>query len=374
MTRHLKYGGSTAHRTLACPGWVKKSENIPKRPAGAAALEGSMHHKIQELCQEKGLQPDQLIGHVYTEGDKKVEFTKDVLGLSNIAFIMMNKLFDQYDIDEMLIEPFVQLLPGHVGGSIDVLGLSSDRKTLLITDYKFGSAKVLVENSPNLFLYAAASRADPNTKDMWVEVERVVFAIVQPRVKGVTSLWHTTPDAVDEFEKKLMVALDSNTINPGKHCKYCPAEPYCEERRSSVVAANLLGARDQEELKAGAALVTEVEDWLKSMKEEMYLQLVRGVPIPGYKIVYKRATRRWDDEKGVAAALAKTKILQKDMFETKMVTPAKLEKIIKQKKVGVDLSEFIITESSGTTLAPEDDSREAVIASDIQGHLKTMMN
>ena len=57
-----------------------------------------------------------------------------------------------------------------------------------------------------------------------------------------------------------------------------------------------------------------------------------------------------------------------------MVTPAKLEKIIKQKKGGVDLSEFIITESSGTTLAPEDDSREAVIASDIQGHLKTMMN
>ena len=117
-------------------------------------------------------------------------------------------------------------------------------------------------------------------------------------------------------------------------------------------------------------MVVEVEDWVKSIKEELYLQMIRGVPVPGWKIVEKRHTRKWTDEKAAEKAI---KLPKKDMFATKMLTPAQMEKVIKKNKVNVDLSEFIVSVSPGTTIATEDDSREAVIASDIQGELKEMM-
>jgi|TARA_R110000737_G_scaffold134703_2_gene166012 hypothetical protein len=65
--RHLPYGGSTAHRTLACPGWFKKSENLPSRPAGPAAIEGSMHHKVMERCFRDEVTPEQCLGLIYEE-------------------------------------------------------------------------------------------------------------------------------------------------------------------------------------------------------------------------------------------------------------------------------------------------------------------
>ena len=40
MTIHLPFGGSTAARTLGCPAWHRKSENLPRKPAGAAADDG----------------------------------------------------------------------------------------------------------------------------------------------------------------------------------------------------------------------------------------------------------------------------------------------------------------------------------------------
>lgn len=372
--KHLTYGGSTAHRTLGCPGWVKKSENIPRRPAGQAAIDGSMHHEVQENCQRDDLTPEDCIGQVYTEGTATREFVEDDLPLSEIAYNATNKLLDELNIEELEVEPFVQLLKDRVGGSIDLLGLSEDRKTLLILDYKFGSVKVEVDNSPNLYLYAASSRADAITKDLWSEVTKIVFAIVQPQVKGVVSTFETTPAKVDEFEKELMAALESDKINPGPHCKYCPAEPYCEEKRAQVVTAVLLGAREHKELEAAALMIVEVENWLKSMKEEMYLQLNRGVPIHGWKIVEKAARKKWIDAKAASAFLKEKRIPARDITNPAALrTPTQILDYLHKKGRDYDLSGFIIAESSGTTLAPEDDSREAVVMSDTKGHLADMM-
>jgi len=370
--KHLPYGGSSAHRTLACPGWLKKSENLPPRPAGDAAVEGSMHHAVQERCQRDEVQPTQCLGHIYKEPGTDItrEFTEDDLDLSEICLNATNALLDKLDIDELMVEPFVQLIPDVAGGSIDLLGLSADRKTIVDIDYKFGSAKVPVKESAQHGQYCISSRVDPSTKDMWSNVERVVFVIVQPRIKGVVFLWETDIAWLDKFEQTYRKAMTLTTINPGAHCKYCPAEPFCEEKRLNIMAANLLGARHQDELNAAAAMVVEVEDWAKSIKEEMYLQMVRGVPIKGWKIVEKRATRKWGDEDEAAKGI---KLPKKDMFKTTLLSPAQMEKVIKRKKVSVDLNKFIVSVSPGMTIATDDDSREAVIVSDVQGELAEMM-
>lgn len=82
--KHLTIGGSTAARTLACPGWVAKSKNVPKRPAGFAAREGSMHHEIMEQCQINGTAPLDYLGSVYEEEGHKHRFDDDAFELSDI--------------------------------------------------------------------------------------------------------------------------------------------------------------------------------------------------------------------------------------------------------------------------------------------------
>jgi hypothetical protein len=86
--------------------------------------------------------------------------------------------------------------------------------------------------------------------------------------------------------------------------------------------------------------------------------------------VEKRHTRKWEDEDKAAKVI---KLPKKDMFKTTLLSPAQMEKVVKKKKVNVDLDEFIISVSPGMTIATDDDSREAVIVSDVQGELKEMM-
>ena len=105
--KHLKVGGSTAARTLKCPGWIKASENIPRRPAGQAAIDGSMHHEIMELCQKKGTAPKDYLGFVYKENGQSREFGVDDLDLSNIAHTVTNTIMDDLDIDQLEVEPFL---------------------------------------------------------------------------------------------------------------------------------------------------------------------------------------------------------------------------------------------------------------------------
>ena len=374
MAIHLPYGGSSIHRTIGCNGWVKKSQGIPPRPAGSAAIDGSMYHEVMERCQRDGVTPEQCLGLVYSEDGATRVFAEDDLDLAEIAYNATNKLLDDLDIDVMMVEPFVQLIIGKAGGSIDVLGLSADGKTLLVLDYKFGSVRVSATNNAQLSFYALAAQQDRKTRDLFKLVESVECVIVQPQAKGVVSRWAFSAGFLEGFHKEVLSAMDGTAITPGSHCKYCPAEPYCPEKRAAVMGANLLGTQEREEVQAGADMIVEVETWLKSMKAEVYLQLVRGVPIKGWKVVAKRPTTRWVDETAAREYLKDKRVAAKSVVRpAALLTPIQVGKILHKKGRDLDLSEFIISESSGTTMAAEDDSREAVLASDVQGHLAEMM-
>jgi len=380
MTIHLPFGGSSAARTLNCFGWVKKSENLPKRPAGDAAIEGSMHHEVMEKCQRQGIKPEDCIGLVYTEDEVTRTFGEDDLNLSNIGYNAINALLDEYDIDQMEIEPFVQLIEGKAGGSIDFLGLSRDEKTIIVVDYKFGQVVVPIEGNAQLLSYAASAKADASTADLFEKVDKIVIVIVQPRRKGVTFKQDVTPAELEAFRDKYALAITTAgapkpAVTPGVWCKFCPAAAYCEERRLNVVASNLLGKEELSQLQAAADVVADAKAWVKEIEEELYLQISRGVPINGWKLVNKRATRKWIDPTVALKALMKGKKLKKaDLHENKFRTPAQVEKIVKKAGLDIDLTSFIESISSGTTIAPSSSDEEAVIVSDVQGHLAEMMD
>ncbi len=378
-TIHLPIGGSTAARTLGCPAWVEKSKNIPSRPPGQAAIDGSMHHEVMEMCQTGGTEPKDHLGFIYKEGGAEREFTADDLYLSELAYNATNDLMDELDIDELLIEPFVQYQKGYAGGSIDLLGLSADRKTLLILDYKFGRGVVAVENNAQLQFYAMCVAEDIATRDLCGDLSAIEYVIVQPQRSSVVYRWSAPSIALGVFVQNMEAAIEDSEAptlkpTPGPHCKWCPAENYCEERRAGVLAATLLDAKSHNELCAAAGQLEEVDAWVKAMKEELYLQLNRGVKIDGWKIVDKKANRKWDDAEGAEAEMRKKGMRVKDIKKTALITAPQAVTLAKKNKVNIDLDPFIIKTSPGTTLAPLSDDREAVVVTDVTGHLVEMMD
>lgn len=373
MTKHLTYGGSTAARTLGCPGWVEKSKGIAKPPVGQAAIDGSMHHAIQEMCQKGGSKPEDHLGYVYKEGRHSRAFTIEDLYLSEDAFATTEALLDRLDIDEMLVEPFVQLVEGEVGGSIDLLGLSHDRKTALVLDYKFGRKAVSPENSAQLSLYTLSAMADKLTSDMFDTVDTFIFAVIQPQAKETEALWACNLGDLRAFEQQLSAALESDRVTPGAHCNWCPASPYCDVKRQAIHEATLLDTQSHNELSSAAGMIEQVETWLASAKEEVFMQLSRGVKIDGWKVVDKRATRKWIDEAQAEKAMRRAGMLIRDIRVKNLITAAVASKMVASHKIKLDLTPFIIKTSSGTTLAPDSDPRDAVVVTDVADSLAEIM-
>ena len=110
---HLKYGGSTADRTINCPAWLKLSADVPKQIEGAnpAADLGTMLHNCMEiLYSESG--PDTASELLATT---KQEYKGQVLTQELVdekltpAIECVENLLDEMDAGNWMVEPFIRL-------------------------------------------------------------------------------------------------------------------------------------------------------------------------------------------------------------------------------------------------------------------------
>ena len=81
------------------------------------------------------------------------------------------------------------------------------------------------------------------------------------------------------------------------------------------------------------------------------------MPVPGWKLVNKRAVRVWKSEPEAILAMKRLNISPDKFMITSLISPAKAEELIKKKTV----DELTNKVSSGTTIAPADDKRPAVL-------------
>ena len=78
----------------------------------------------------------------------------------------------------------------------------------------------------------------------------------------------------------------------------------------------------------------------------------------GWKLVAKRAMRKWKSEDEVAASLSLTFDLEDDqIFDKKLRSPAQVEKLLPKDK-RADMDAFVTKESSGLVLVAESDPRQ----------------
>ena len=361
-------GGSSAGRVLNCPASVKLAQAAPEQPQSAYAAEGTALHAIMEQALLNAQEPSSDVVGLHVEG---VQITQEHWVDKLLpAWDATQEAFRQFNVTEYEPESRVHFrtLPG-VFGTCDVLGLAFDG-TVVLLDYKFGDG-VLVSpvDSAQLKFYAAAAAEDAQFSEWFTHPDqRIVLGIIQPAQEPPLQTWETTLHDVKAFQAELVLALaraekPDVQPHPGDWCRWCPAAPTCPAKTQLAAETVAYSPVDAVRLADNMRLADQLEDWIKQVRNAGHFALENGVAVPGYKLVQKRATRKWVDE---GAALDKLKRMRslaaKDYSTVKLCTPPQLEKICKAK--GVDFAQFeeyFDSVSSGTTVAPDTDPRPGIV-------------
>jgi len=353
MTEHSLLGASSASRWLNCPGSFKLSQTAPHRPSSIYAATGTLAHEyIQGAVLGGETQVDLPKGPViFAREGHSIEVDQDFIDGVNVMLEYLKhqaaghdwfKVEFRVDLDSYFTSPPV--VP--VFGTVDAGILQLWNNELEVIDYKNGSGIAVspIENAQLLF-YAAGVLAQIQP-DWRRRVRKIKLTIVQPNAGGAPiRSWE-----IDVLDLLLWVdgvlvpgvgacAQDNAPLNPGPWCRFCPVSHACPRLMQDAVAMAKHEFNDdppQETDELGKALdaAERAELWIERIREFAVNQLEHQVRIPGWGLVPTRPTRKWtlpDDD--IANELCTT-LDGGDVFETRLRSPAQMEKRLTRTSVG----------------------------------------
>lgn len=354
---HSPLGGSTLKRWSHCPGSIRLSRGIPNR-SSKYAEEGTLAHEVAatylRTLRWPKADPEML---------EAVKVYTDVIA-AEMKALAKPRIWIEQKFSLAQIHP-------NLFGTADCVIYDHNSRLLKVVDYKHGSGTVVEvqeAGKPNeqLMYYALGASLSLN-----LAVDALEIVIVQPRcphadgpvrrfrMDGLCLLDFAADLA--EFAQK---TEDPNApLRAGSHCKFCPASGICSEIHKNaltVAKAEFSPAFSYDPAKLSEVLhwLPVVEAWAKSVREFAYGEAQHGRVPPGWKLVAKRATRKWQNEIETPRRLQLRGLDDKDIFERSVRSPAQIEKTLKELGLGKELLDgLIVQESSGYTLAPEADRR-----------------
>ena len=361
MANHSKVvGGSTAKRVIGCPGSVALCATMPPKPSSKYADEGTLLHDAIAQVLDKNVKPESLLGMTYQDQVLTQDLIDNKLHVAlDLLMEVDPKLEMEYAVETEV--GFGDFLPD-VFGSCDLLGRIGNRAIVL--DWKFGDGvSVSVEENEQLLFYAAAAMRTESVKWVFDGATEIECVIIQP---PMIRRWVTTVERVKQFELTLLQAVKASEkkdapIAVGEHCRWCNAKPVCPEMTGAVDRALDLQLASLDASKIGAYLgnCDLLEQWITDLRALAHQLLEADKPVPGWKLVNKRAMRQWANE-DVADDVLRHLMPVAELYVSKMVSPAQAEKVLK--KLGEKLpDDLVVAVSSGSTLAREDDPRPAVV-------------
>jgi hypothetical protein len=363
MAQHSNIvGGSTAKRVMGCPGSVALCAKMPPRPSSVYADLGTLLHNAIAQVLDQGVTPESLLGMKYQDQvltqdhiDNKLHVALDLLGEID------PKLEMEYAVETEV--GFGDFLP-NVFGSCDLLGRIGNRAIVL--DWKFGDGVAVgVEENEQLLFYAAAAMRTESVKWVFDGATEIECVIVQP---PSVKRWVTTVDRVKIFEHNLVASVKESQkknagLSAGEHCRWCAAKPICPKMTGAVERAlqDQLASLNADMIGGYLKNCDLLEQWITDLRALAHQMLEADKPVPGWKLVNKRAIRQWAvNDETVKDELNRAGLLPAETVVEKIISPAQAEKELKKYNLKLP-TELVVAVSSGSTLAREEDPRPAVV-------------
>ena len=417
MSDHAKLSPSKRSRWALCPGSIREEAKYPDTGSGPAAADGTHSHTLLEHCIKNGLQgsASNMIGlkmkdhegEFVVDADRaaRVQTALDYIDQRKTEMILSG-VRGAYILTETRVDPEHLLGRSDLSGTVDVQIIGGD--TIELIDYKDGMGIVTAEGNLQLEQYAYGVLAGlklPVNGDYPYKTVRMT--IIQPKLalkgmKPITSHEVSVRSLLDNMGTIITQAAATDKpdapLVPGEsQCKFCRAKGSCSALASNVMegvgvmfqpvqtqnteiaqqAADKDPAKmDDQQLRQimeGAPLMRQ---FLEAVEAETLRRLNGGVTIPGLKLVNGRGSRAWSlPEDQIAEKLIKMGVPKGAVYETKLVSPAKAEKLTWEatkagEKIKKQLSdrqlktldqEYVVKMAGKLTVVPESDSRPAVI-------------
>lgn len=362
---HALLSASSAHRWLACPPSAVAAEAYAEQDT-EFTREGTLAHEVAEWVASGAVSPDVLLDDWNKTG-----------GADGVDMTMIDcaRGYADYLQEQLKSDDAVVLLEQRVDfsawvpdgfGTCDCVILQGD--TLTIIDYKYGQGvPVSAENNPQMRLYALGALNDYGIAYDVVNVEAHIY---QPRLNNISVERLTASELLSWGNLQVapvavLAARGEGEYSAGAHCKFCPHAGRCRkltetcteyvETHSLRAAVPVLAPHEVAEVLQMEPLVTL---WLKRVKDQALTTLLEGGEVPGFKVVEgKLGNRKWSDELKVAETLKEAGYQLDQITETKLLSPAGMDKSLGKKKVA-ELLEGLIDRAPGApTIAPETDKR-----------------
>lgn len=362
MTAHAIFGASSSSRWLSCPGSVELSKGIVEPPSEFAA-EGTAAHELAEMVLRTELNTSNWLGEKIEASGFTFEVTEEMVGAVQSYVELVRAFAHGYGVEPMLEHRFdLSKLqpPAPMFGTADCAFYVEGERLLHIIDLKYGrGVPVDAKGNPQLKYYALGMLLSlPADKP----VRRVKMTICQPRIGNIAHDECTVEDLLDfgtELLDGVNAALKPDApLNPSPEaCKFCKAKGKCPALRKTALAV----AQDEfgevldpttlppEQIGSLLAKADMLEEWLRGLRAIALSQAEAGVEIPGFVLQAKRATRKWADELTVINWAAEQGLPHSEVFDSKLKSPAALEKVVGKKNMPNDL---IVAVSSGYNLVP----------------------
>lgn len=380
---HAALGASSADRWMNCPASIRLQENIPGDGANDYSREGTTAHAVLEMALKRNCEPHFWIDTM-VEG---VLVTEEMADAVATCIEVVREIQHQHPDAILDIERRFSLAalnpPTEMFGTSDVILRLPGARRLVVIDYKHGQGHaVAAKGNPQLRYYGLGATLAVERDIGPGRIDTIELVIVQPRAVHADGIIRRDVMAYDDlvgFSEDLLaaahVALDPESKPvAGPWCRFCRAQAICPAQRAVVAVAAQTDFMDEVRPPAPETLAPEmlvrvlearpiIESWLTAVAKYAEGELSAGREVPGYKLVAKRAMRKWvEDEGAIEARCAELGISPDEYFEKKLKSVASLEKVVGKKNFTGQFADLITKESSGYTLAPAADSRPAITA------------
>jgi hypothetical protein len=404
-----------------CPGSIREEAKYPDDTSGPAAIDGTHSHTLLEHCIDAGLiDPTTQVGEVMADddGEFKVDADRAARVKTAIEYIRERSMGGMLKvISEERVDPKHLLGRDDLSGTVDCQIIGPDWIELI--DYKDGMGVVEAEGNMQLEQYAygvlAGYKLPVNGN---YPISTIRMTIIQPKLalkgmKPITSHEVSVSDMLANLGTLVGQAAatdrpDAPLVPGDSQCKFCKAKGSCAALASNVMkevgimfpsivtstdSDISISTADRDPFTMDDAQIRQIMEaaplmrqLLEGVEKEALRRLEAGQSIPGLKLVNGRGSRAWAlPEEQMAEKLVKMGIPKGAIYETKLVTPAKAEKLTWEKRDGTKVqltdrqlktmeTEYVSKLAGKLTVVPESDGRPAVVlnAAPLFGAVETL--